>query len=74
MGNLKLSAIPQRKYEFVLTDIKLPKILLQAYTKLKKVLNYSSGGIITVPKRFVGKEFYVILIPKEEYDKTYKQS
>ena len=53
-----------QKIQYILEDVKYEG---KAYKKTKrKVIRGSSSGIIFVPLRFVGQEFDVILIPKED--------
>jgi putative transposon-encoded protein len=54
--------------QYVSEDIKLETIILKGYVLEKTVRNMGTSGVIFVPKRWVGKQFKVVLIPKEDTD------
>ena len=55
--------------KYVSEYIKLAKLLLKGFVLEKTVRKFgTTSGVIFVPKRWVGKVFKVILIPKEDTD------
>ena len=72
---LKLGSKRKKKTKrepiFNLTNLTIPKALVQGYVsrKEKRVIAYgSSGAMISMPKDMIGKEGIVIIIPKDSLD------